>query len=322
MKLPRRQFLQLAAGAAALPAIAKAQTYPARPLRWIVGFPAGGGADIVVRIIAQWLSERLGQPVVVENQPSASTNLSIQTALNSAPDGYTLLFIAASAVVNSSLFEALPFNLLRDIAPVSGLIDFPLVMIVNPLIPAKTVAEFNDYARSSPGNVNMASFGTGSTSHVAGELFKMMTGVNLVHVPYRGEAAALTDLMGGQVQVMFDILTGSLPHIRSGALRALAMAGKTRSDVLPALPAVGDTVPGYAANSWGGVGVPRGTPAEIIVRLNREINSGLANPTVKARLADVATTPLFFGPAEFGAYMATETEKWAKVVKFAGIKPE
>jgi len=325
MKCPRRQFLQLAAGAAALPAlsrIAKTQTYPARPVRWIVGFPAGGGADIVVRIIAQWLSERLGQLVVVENKPGASTNLSIQTAVNSAPDGYTLLFIAASAVVNSSLFEALPFSLLRDITPISGLIDFPLVMIVNPSIPAKTVAEFIGYARSSPGKINMASFGTGSTSHVAGELFKMMTGVNLVHVPYRGEAPALTDMMGGQVQVMFDILTGSLPHIRSGALRALAMAGKTRSDILPELPTVGDTVPGYEANSWGGVGVPRGTPAEIIARLNREVNAGLANPTVKARLADVATTPLFFAPAEFGAYMATETDKWAKVVKFAGIKPE
>jgi len=325
MKCPRRQFLQLAAGATALPAlsrIAKTQTYPARPVRWIVGFPAGGGADIVVRIIAQWLSERLGQLVVVENKPGASTNLSIQTAVNSAPDGYTLLFIAASAVVNSSLFEALPFSLLRDITPISGLIDFPLVMIVNPSIPAKTVAEFIGYARSSPGKINMASFGTGSTSHVAGELFKMMTGVNLVHVPYRGEAPALTDMMGGQVQVMFDILTGSLPHIRSGALRALAMAGKTRSDILPELPTVGDTVPGYEANSWGGVGVPRGTPAEIIARLNREVNAGLANPTVKARLADVATTPLFFAPAEFGAYMATETDKWAKVVKFAGIKPE
>ncbi len=302
--------------------IARAQTYPTRLVRWIVGFPAGGGADIVVRIIAQWLSERLGQPVVVENKPGASTNLSIQTAVNSAPDGYTMLYVGASAVVNSSLFEALPFNLLRDIAPISGLIDFPLVMIVNPSIPAKTVAEFIVYAKANPGKINMASFGTGSTSHVAGELFNMMTGVNLVHVPYRGEAPALTDMMGGQVQVMFDILTGSLPHIRSGALRALAMAGKTRSDVLPGLPTVGDTVPGYEANSWGGVGVPRGTPAEIIARLNREVNAGLANPTVRARLADVATTPLFFAPAEFGAYMAAETEKWAKVVKFAGIKPE
>jgi tripartite-type tricarboxylate transporter receptor subunit TctC len=325
MKLPRRQFLHLAAGAAALPTASRyawAQTYPTRPVRWIVGFPAGGGASIVVRIVAQWLSERLGQPVIIENKPGASTNLSVQTVVNSAPDGYTMLYIGASAVVNSSLFEALPFNLLRDIAPISGLIDFPLVMIVNPSIPAKTVAEFIAYAKTYPGKINMASFGTGSTSHVAGELFKMMTGINLVHVPYRGEAPALTDLMGGQVQVMFDILTGSLPHIQSGALRALAVVGKTRSDFLPELPTVGDTVPGYEANSWGGVGVPRGTPTEVIARLNREINAGLANPTVKARLADVATTPLLFAPAEFGAYMATETEKWAKVVKFAGIKPE
>jgi tripartite-type tricarboxylate transporter receptor subunit TctC len=325
MKLPRRRFLHLAAGAAALPMVsrnARAQTYPVRPVRWIVGFPAGGGADIVVRIVAQWLSERLGQPVFIENKPGASSNLSVQAVVNSPPDGYTLLFVAASAAVNTSLFEQLPFQLLRDIAPVSGLIDFPLVMIVNPAIPARTVAEFIAYAKANPGKINMASFGTGSTSHVAGELFKMMSGVNLVHVPYRGESPALTDLMGGQVQVMFDILTGALPHIRSGALRALAMAGKTRSDVLPELPTVGDTVPGYEANSWGGVGVPRGTSAEIIARLNREINAGLADPTVKARLADAATTPLFFAPAEFGAYMAAETEKWAKVVKFAGIKPD
>jgi tripartite-type tricarboxylate transporter receptor subunit TctC len=325
MKVPRRRFLHLAASAAALPAlsrIARAQTYPVRPVRWIVGFPAGGGADIVVRIVAQWLSERLGQPVFIENKPGASSNLSVQAVVNSPPDGYTLLFVAASAAVNTSLFEQLPFQLLRDIAPVSGLIDFPLVMIVNPAIPAKTVAEFIAYAKANPGKINMASFGTGSTSHVAGELFKMMSGVNLVHVPYRGESPALTDLMGGQVQVMFDILTGALPHIRSGALRALAMAGKTRSDVLPELPTVGDTVPGYEANSWGGVGVPRGTSAEIIARLNREINAGLADPAVKARLADAATTPLFFAPAEFGAYMAAETEKWAKVVKFAGIKPD
>jgi tripartite-type tricarboxylate transporter receptor subunit TctC len=325
MKLPRRRFLHLAAGAAALPMVsrnARAQTYPVRPVRWIVGFPAGGGADIVVRIVAQWLSERLGQPVFIENKPGASSNLSVQAVVNSPPDGYTLLFVAASAAVNTSLFEQLPFQLLRDIAPVSGLIDFPLVMIVNPAIPARTVAEFIAYAKANPGKINMASFGTGSTSHVAGELFKMMSGVNLVHVPYRGESPALTDLMGGQVQVMFDILTGALPHIRSGALRALAMAGKTRSDVLPELPTVGDTVPGYEANSWGGVGVPRGTSAEIIARLNREINAGLADPAVKARLADAATTPLFFAPAEFGAYMAAETEKWAKVVKFAGIKPD
>jgi tripartite-type tricarboxylate transporter receptor subunit TctC len=325
MKLPRRQFLHLAAAAAAFPAVtrvAPAQTYPAQPLRWIVGFPPGGGADTVSRIMGRWLAERLGQPVVIENKPGASSNISIQAVVNSPADGYTLLFIAASAAVNMTLFDTLPFNLLRDIAPVSGLIDFPFVMVVNPSVPAKTVAEFIAHAKANPGKISMASFGAGSTSHVAGELFKTMTGVNLVHVPYRGSAPALIDLISGQVQVMFDVMTSSLPHIRSGALRALAMAGKTRFDGLPDLPTVGDTVPGYAANSWCGVGVPRGTPPEIVERLNREINAGLANPTVKAQLAAVATTPIIFTPAEFGAYMAAEVEKWGKVVKLAGIKPD
>jgi tripartite-type tricarboxylate transporter receptor subunit TctC len=326
MKLPhRRQFLHLAAGAAALPAlsrIASAQAYPTQPLRWIVGFPPGGGATIVTRIVGQRLSERLGQPVIVENKPGASTNLSIQTVVNAPPDGYTLLYVGASGVVNATLFDNLPFNLLRDIAPVSGLIDFPLVMIVNPSVPAKTVAEFIAYAKANPGKVNMASFGTGSTSHVAGELFKLMTGSNMVHVPYRGEAPALTDLIGGQVQVMFDVLSGCLPHIRSGTLRALAMAGKTRFEALPDVPTIADTVAGYEANSWGGVGVPRGTPNAIIEKLNREINAGLTDPTVKRQLTEVATVPMLFSPAEFGGYMASETEKWAKVVRAANIKPE
>jgi tripartite-type tricarboxylate transporter receptor subunit TctC len=309
MHLSRRRFLHLAGAGGALAATsprARAQAYPSRPLRWVVGFPPGGGADIVSRIMAPWLAERLGQPVVV----------------NAPPDGYTLLFVPASAAVNVSLFDNLSFNLLRDIAPVSGLIDFPLVMVANPSLPAQTVAEFIAYARANPGKISVGSFGTGSTSHVAGELFKMMTGTNMIHVPYRGGAPMVADLVGGQVQVAFDVLTGSLAHVRSGSLRALGMAGKHRSDALPQVPTIGETVAGYEANSWCGVGVPRGTPAEIIERLNREINAGLANPAVRARLADVATTPIVFSPDEFGAYMASEVEKWGKVVHLSGIRPE
>jgi len=325
MLLPRRRFLHLAAATIAAPALsraARAQTYPVRPLRFVVGFPAGGGADIVSRIMAPWLSERLGQPVVVENRPGASSNLSIQAVVNSPPDGYSLLFVAASAAVNVSLFDNLTFDLLRDITPVAGLIDFPLVMVANPKLPAKNIAELIAYAKAHPGEVSIASFGTGSTSHVAGELFKIMTGVDMVHVPYRGGAPMIADVIGGQVQVAIDVLTGSLSHIRLGYVRALGVLGKTRSEFLPEVPSVAETVPGYEANSWCGVGVARGTPPAIIERLNREINAGLRDSTLTARLAQVATTPILFTPDEFGAYMAAEIAKWGKVVRAANIKPE
>ena len=259
---------------------------------------------------------------MIENKPGASSNISVQTVATSPPDGYTLLFVPASAAVNVTLFDNLPFNLLRDIAPVSGLIDFPLVMVANPSLPAKTMAELIAYAKANPGKISIGSFGTGSTSHVAGELFKMMAGINMIHVPYRGGAPMVADVIGGQVQVAIDVLTGSLAHIRSGSLRALGMGGKNRSDILPDVPTIGETVAGYEANSWCGVGVPRGTPGEIIERLNREINAGLVNPMVKARLADVATTPIMFTPAEFGAYMAAEVNKWGNVIRSAGIRPE
>lgn len=321
----RRALLQLAATAALAPALpqpACALDYPTRPLRWIVGFPPGGGADTVSRIMAQWLSQRLGQSVVVENKPGAASNISIQVAVSSAPDGYTLLFIAASATVNVTLFDQLPFNLLRDIAPVSGLIDFPLVLVVNPSLPAKTVGEFIAYAKDNPGRISMASFGTGSTSHVAGELFQTMTGTRMVHVPYRGEAPALADMIAGQVQVMFPTLTGALPHIQSGALRLLAVAGKNHSEFVPDAPAIGETVPGYEANSWCGLGVPRGTPAEIITRLNREINAGLGDPATRARLAAAGTTPIFHTPESFAAYMASEVKKWGSVIKASGVRAD
>ncbi len=277
----RRRFLRWAAAAAATPAVSRvaaAQSWPSQPLRWVVGFPPGGSGDIVARIMAAWLAERLGQPVVIENKPGASTNISIQTVVNAPADGNTLLFIAASAALNVSLFDNLPFNLQRDIAPVAGLIDFPLVMLTHPSLPAKTVPELIAHAKANPGKISIASFGTGTTSHVAGELFKMTAGIDMTHIPYRGGAPMMTDLIGGQVQVAFDVLTGALSHIKSGDVRALAMAGATRYEGLPDVPTIGETMPLFVANSWCGIGVPRGTPPEIIARLNREIDAGLKDP--------------------------------------------
>ncbi len=325
MELPRSRFLQLAGAMAVgpiLPQWAWALDYPVKPIRWIVGYPAGGSADTVARILAQWLTERLGQPVIIENKPGAATNISLQAAINSPPDGYTMVYLGTSATVNPSFFESLAFDVLRDIAPVSGIADFPFVFVVNKSIPSKNVAEFITYAKANPGKISMASFGAGTSSHLAGELFQAMTGVKLVHVPYRGEAFALADMISGHVEVMFDTLSAALPHIRSGALRALAMAGKNRYEALPDIPTVGETVAGYDAMSWGGIGVPRGTPPEIIERLNREINAGLADPVVRKRLHDVAAMPIFYTPAEFSALMASETEKWAKVVKLSGVRAE
>jgi tripartite-type tricarboxylate transporter receptor subunit TctC len=325
MKLPRRSFLHLTAGAAALTAVscfAWAQAYPTRPLRLIVGFPPGGGADTVTRIVGQWLSERLGQQVIIENRPGASTNIAAQAVINSPPDGYTLLYYGASTLINASMFPNLPFDVRRDIAPVSGLAAFPMMLVANPSVPAKSVAELIAYAKANPGKVTIASFGTGSASHLAGELFKMMAGINMVHVPYRGGAPMVTDLIAGQVQVGFDVMVTSLPHVRTGRLRALGVAGKNRFYMLPDVPTVGETVPGYEARTWAGVGVPKGTPTEIIARLNHEINAGLANPTIKSRLAEVGTIPMIFTATEFGAYIASESDKWAEVVKFAGIKAE
>ena len=326
MRLPRRRFLRLAGAVAALPAIARvawAQSYPARPVRIIVGFPPGGGVDITARLLAQALSERLGQSFFIENRPGAGSNLATETVVRAPPDGYTLLIFDAPPATNATtLYEKLNFNFISDIAPVAGVIRFPNVMVVNPLVPAKTVPEFIAYAKANPGRLNMASSGNGSTIHVSGELFKMMTGVNMVHVPYRGGAPALTDMISGQVQVMFDNVPTSIEFIRAGKLRALAVTTATRSEVLPDLPTVADFVPGYEASAWYGVGVPKGTPDDIIDKLNKEINATLAEPKAKARLADLGASLLAGSPADFGKLVADETEKWGKVVKFSGAKPD
>ena len=323
MTATRRGFLSGAAAVAAAPALggtATAQSWPNQPIRWVVGFPSGGSGDIVARIMAGWLTERLGQQVVIENKPGASTNISIQTVVNAPPDGNTLLFIAASAALNVSLFDNLPFDLQRDIVPVAAILDFPLVLLANPSLPAKTVPELIAYAKANPGKISIGSFGTGTTSHVAGELFKQTAGIDIVHVPYRGGAPMMTDLIGGQVQLAFDVLSGALAHIKSGDIRALAMAGAQRYDGLPDVPTIGEAMPLFVANSWCGIGVPRGTPSAIVSRLNQDIQAGLKDPAIKEKLAALATTPMLSTPDEFAAYIGSEIEKWRKVVRAAKIK--
>jgi len=325
MKLPRRNFLHLAAGAAALSAVsrvARAQAYPARPVRIVVGFPPGGGADIVARLIGQWLSERLGQQFIIENRPGAASNIATEAVVRAPADGYTLLQCGTPNVINATLYEKLNFNFIRDIAPVAGIARGAFVMVINPSVPAKTIPEFIAYAKANPGKISMASSGTGTTNHVAGELFKMMTSVDMVHVPYRGDAPAITDLLGGQVQVYFGTLSGSVEYIRAGKLRALAVTTAARSEALPDVPPVGDFVPGYEVSTWIGVGAPKATPPEIVDKLNKEINAALADHKIKARLADLGSTPVVGSATDFGKLIADETEKWAKVIRAADIKAE
>jgi len=325
MKLPRRRILHLAASAAALPALPRfawAQSYPSRPVRIIVGTPAGGGIDIAARLIAQALSERLGQQFYVENRPGAGTNTGAELVVRAAPDGYMLFLVSAANAINATLYETLNFNFIRDIAPVASIARVPQVMEVNPSVPVRTVPEFIAHAKANPGKLNMASAGSGSVQQVAGELFKMMTGVDMVHVPYKGAGPALVDLLGGQVQVMFDTTPGSIEHIRAGKLRALAVTTASRSGALPELPTVGDFVPGYEASQWYGLGAPRTTPSEVIDKLNKEVNAVLADPKFRARLAEVGGTPLAGTTADFGKLIVDDTDKWGKVVKFSGAKVE
>jgi tripartite-type tricarboxylate transporter receptor subunit TctC len=326
MKLPhRRQFLHLAVGAAALPAISRiatAQTYPAKPVRIVVGFSAGGTQDIVARLIGQWLSQRLGRQFIIDNRPGAAGNIGAEGVVRAPGDGYTLLLVGLSNAVNATLYDHLSFNFMRDIAPVASLIRVPLVMEVNPSFPAITVPEFIRYAKTNPGKINLASAGNGAPGHVTGELFKAMTGVNMLHVPYRGSPPALTDLIGGQVQVIFDPIPGSIEYIRAGKLRALAVTTTTRSGALPDIPTIDGVLRGFEASSWYGIGVPKNTPAEIVENLNQEINAALADPQLQVRLANLGGMLLPGSPADFGKLIAEETEKWAKVVKFAGLKAD
>jgi len=323
--LGRRNFLHLAAGAAALPAVSRvawAQVYPTRTVRYIVSAPPAGAQDILARLMGQWLSERLGQQFVIDNRPGGGTNIGTEAVVRAPSDGYTLLSVALPAAVNATLYEKLNFNFIRDIAPVAGIMRVGLVVVVNPSVSVNTIPELIAYTKANPGKVNMASAGNGTTPHMAGELFKLMTGADIVHVPYRGEAPALTDLLGGQVQVMFGSEAVVPEQIRAGKLRALAVTTARRSQLLPELSTVGDFVPGYEASGWFGVGAPAGTPVEIIDKLNKEINAGLSDTKVRARLIDLGGTVLAGSPADFGKLIADETEKWGKVVRFAGIKPE
>jgi tripartite-type tricarboxylate transporter receptor subunit TctC len=321
VKLPRRQFLHLAAGAVALPALSRiawAQNYPTRPVRIVVGFPPGTSSDITARLIAEWLSQRLGQQVLVENRTGAGTNIAAETVVQASPDGYSLLWVTQTNAINATLYESLNFNFIRDIDPVAGVIRVPTVMMINPSVPAKTVPEFIAYAKANPDKINMSSPGIGSANHVLGELFQMMTGVKLVHIPYKG--SQFPDLLSGQVQITFNPLPSSLNFINTGKLRALAVTSATRQAVLPDVPTVGEFVPGYEGNAWFGIGAPKNTPKEIVDKLNSEINAGLADPKLSARLIDLGGVPMSVTPAEFGKFIADETEKWGKVVKFAGLK--
>ncbi len=325
MTLPRRQFLKLSSAAvtaAAWPQFASADDYPTRPVHLLAGFAAGGGVDITARLIGQWLAERMGQSFIIENRPGAGGNIATEAVVNAAPDGYTLLLATVPNAVNASLYEKLNFNFIRDVAAVAGIIRVPMVVLVNPSVPANTIPEFISYARANPDKINMASAGNGSAPHLAGELFKLMAGVNLVHVPYRGQGPALSDLLGGQVQVLFAATPGTTDYIKTGKLRALAVTTATRAEVLPDLPTIGEFVPGYEASQWYGIGAPRATPAGIVDRLNKEINAGIADPAMKARFAAIGGEPLAGAPAEFGKLVAEETEKWGKVIRAAGIKPE
>jgi tripartite-type tricarboxylate transporter receptor subunit TctC len=325
MNRPRRQFLRLIAGAAALSASSRttrAQTYPSRPVRWVVGFAPGGGNDIVARLMGQWLSERTGQPFIIENRPGGGTNIATEAVVNAPPDGYTFLLAGLPNASNASLFGKLNFNFIRDITPVAGIVRIPNVIVVNPSVPAKTVPEFIAYAKANPGKINMASAGSASAGHLAGELFKMMADVNFVHVPYRGNGPALSDLLGGQVEVLFASLPSSIEYIKAGKLRGIAMTSAKRSDALPELPTIGEYVPGYEMSAWFGVGVPKGTPAEVIDKINKEINAGLADPKMKGRFTDLGGIAIGGSPADFGALIADETAKWAKVIRAANIKAD